>query len=162
MMNFLMWLEGSAMSTWVREAPTIWAFSTILTLHTFGMGVLVGASALLDLRLLGVGRTMPLGPLESLHRIMWAGFWLNLVTGTVLFCADATSRGTQWLFFVKLLFVAVGVATMILIRRQVYGTPSARVTDPVAVSGTTRGLAMLSLAAWILAITSGRLLAYVN
>jgi hypothetical protein len=158
MMGFYAWLEASAMSTWVREAPTIWAFSTILTLHTFGMGVLVGASALLDLRLLGIGRTMPLGPLESLYRVMWAGFWLNLVTGSVLFAADATSRGTQWLFFVKLLFVATGVATMILIRKQVYGAR----TEPVTVTGSTRGLAMVSLVAWAFAITAGRLLAYVN
>jgi len=162
MMDFLGWLEGTGFSIWVREAPTIWAFSTILTLHTFGMGVLVGASALLDLRLLGIGRTMPLGPLESLYRIMWAGFWLNLVTGTMLFAADATSRGTQWLFFVKLLFVGLGVATMILIRRQVYGTPSSRATEPVAVNGATRGLAVASLGAWVAAIISGRLLAYVN
>lgn len=158
MMDVLTWLEGSSFSIWVREAPTIWAFSTILTLHTFGMGVLVGASALLDLRLLGIGRTMPLGPLESLYRIMWAGFWLNLVTGSMLFAADATSRGTQWLFFVKLVFVGIGVVTMILIRRQVYGAK----TEPVAISGATRGLAVLSLVAWVAAITSGRLLAYVN
>jgi hypothetical protein len=158
MMDLLTWLEGTGFSIWVREAPTIWAFSTILTLHTFGMGVLVGASVLLDLRLLGIGRTMPLGPLESLYRIMWAGFWLNLVTGSMLFAADATSRGTQWLFFVKLVFVAAGVATMILIRRQVYGAK----TEPVAVNGATRGLAVVSLVAWAAAITSGRLLAYVN
>jgi hypothetical protein len=157
MIDFFTWLEGSAFSTWVREAPTIWAFSTILTLHTFGMGVLVGASALLDLRLLGIGRTMPLGPLQSLYRIMWSGFWLNLVTGSMLFAADATSRGTQWLFFVKMLFVATGVATMVLIRRQVYGTQ----TEPV-VNGSTRMLAAVSLVAWVVAITAGRLLAYVN
>jgi hypothetical protein len=157
MIDFFTWLEGSAFSTWVREAPTIWAFSTILTLHTFGMGVLVGASALLDLRLLGIGRTMPLAPLQSLYRIMWAGFWLNLVTGSMLFAADATSRGTQWLFFVKMLFVATGVATMVLIRRQVYGTQ----TEPV-VNGSTRTLAAVSLVAWVVAITAGRLLAYVN
>jgi hypothetical protein len=158
MIDFFTWLEGSAFSTWVREAPTIWAFSTILTLHTFGMGVLVGASALLDLRLLGIGRTMPLGPLESLFRIMWVGFWLNLVTGSMLFAADATSRGTQWLFFVKMLFVITGVVTMVLIRKQVYGAK----TEPVAVNGTARGLAAVSLVAWAAAITAGRLLAYVN
>ena len=158
MIDFFAWLEGSAFSTWVREAPTIWAFSTILTLHTFGMGVLVGASALLDLRLLGIGRTMALGPLESLYRIMWTGFWLNLVTGTMLFGADATSRGTQWLFFVKMLFVITGVVTMILIRKRVYGAK----TEPVAVNGTVRGLAAVSLVAWAAAITAGRLLAYVN
>src|SRR5687767_12358196 len=142
MMNLFMWLEGSAFSTWVREAPTIWAFSTILTLHTFGMGVLVGASGLLDLRLLGIGRTMPLGPLESLYRIMWAGFWLNLATGSMLFAADATSRGTQWLFFVKMVLVITGVVTMVLIRRQVYGVR----TEPLTVPAAARGLAALSLA----------------
>jgi len=158
MIDLFTWLEGSAFSTWVREAPTIWAFSTILTLHTFGMGVLVGASALLDLRLLGIGRTMPLGPLQSLYRIMWAGFWLNLATGSALFAADATSRGTQWLFFVKMLFVITGVVTMVLIRRQLYGGPA----EPTVVTSSARGLAMVSLVAWVGAITAGRLLAYVN
>ena len=158
MMDLFTWLEGSALSIWVREAPTIWAFATILTLHTFGMGVLVGASALLDLRLLGIARTVPLAPLGTLFRVMWAGFWLNLVTGSVLFAADASSRGTQWLFFWKLLFVAIGVATMILIKRHVYGANAA----PVVVSSTTKGLAALSLLAWVAAITSGRLLAYVQ
>ena len=158
MIDFFTWLEGSAFSTWVREAPTIWAFSTILTLHTFGMGVLVGASALLDLRLLGIGRTMPLGPLQSLFRIMWAGFWLNLVTGSMLFAADATSRGTQWLFFVKMLFVIIGVVTMVLIRRRVYAGPA----EPTVVPSSVRGLAVVSLVAWVAAITAGRLLAYVN
>jgi hypothetical protein len=158
MMDLFTWLEGSAMSTWVREAPTIWAFATIITLHTFGMGVLVGASAVLDLRLLGAGRTIPLAPLRTLFRVMWAGFWLNLVTGSVLFAADATSRGVQWLFFVKLLFVAAGVATIVLIKRHVYSANA----DPVVVSGTAKGLAVLSLLVWIVATITGRLLAYVQ
>lgn len=157
MIDLLTWLEGSAFSIWVREAPTIWAFSTILTLHTFGMGVLVGASGLLDLRLLGIGRTLPLGPLQSLYRVMWFGFWLNLITGSMLFGADATSRGTQWLFGIKMLLVATGVVTMVMIRRQVYGAR----TEP-AIEGSTRALAAVSLAAWVSAITAGRLLAYVN
>lgn len=158
MTDLYTWLEGSAMSTWVREAPTIWAFATIITLHTFGMGVLVGASAVVDLRLLGIGRTIPLAPLRTLFPVMWAGFWLNLVTGSVLFAADASSRGTQWLFFVKLLFVAAGVATMILIKRHVYGANA----TPVVVSGTTKRLAALSLVVWVVAVVTGRLLAYVQ
>lgn len=158
MMDLLAGLEGSAMSTWVREAPTVWAFATILTLHTLGMGVLVGASAVLDLRLLGVGRTIPLAPMRTLFRVMWAGFWLNLVTGVVLFAADASARGTQGLFLVKLLFVAMGVTTMILIKRHVYRAHA----DPGVVRGTTKGLALLSLLVWVAAITAGRLLAYVQ
>ncbi|MDQ5841170.1 MAG: hypothetical protein M3537_08530 [Chloroflexota bacterium] len=158
MTELFTWLEESAMSTWVREAPTIWAFATILTLHTFGMGVLVGASAVVSLRLLGVARTIPLAGLRTLFRVMWVGFWLNLVTGSVLFAADASARGTQGLFYVKLLFVATGVTTIILIKRRLYSAKA----DPVVVSGATKNLAILSLLVWVVAITAGRLLAYVQ
>jgi hypothetical protein len=158
MMDLFVWLEGSSVAVWVREAPTIWAFATIITLHTFGMGVLVGACAVLDLRLLGVARTIPIGPLSTLYRVMWFGFWLNLVTGSLLFVADATSRGTQWLFFVKMLFVVIGVVTTIRIRRHVYGGN----TEPTVVTATVKRLALVSLTAWVLATTSGRLLAYVQ
>jgi hypothetical protein len=158
MMNLFTWLEGSSMSVWVREAPTIWAFATIITMHTFGMGVLVGASAVLNLRLLGFGRSIPLGPLTTLYRVFWAGFWLNLVTGSVLFCADATSRGTQWLFFCKMFFVVAGVLITARLRREVFGGNA----EPTVVSGTAKRLALVSFAVWILATTSGRLLAYVQ
>lgn len=158
MMDLFTWLEGSALSTWVREAPTIWAFATIITLHTFGMGVLVGASAVVDLRLLGIGRTIPLAPLRSLFPVMWAGFWLNLVTGSVLFAADASSRGTQWLFFVKLSFVAVGVTTMVLIKRHLYGGNA----EPAVATGAMKRLAAVSLLVWVVAVVTGRLLAYVQ
>ena len=153
-----MWLEESSMSVWVREAPTIWAFATIITLHTFGMGVLVGASAVINLRLLGVGRGIPIGPLSTLYRVFWSGFWLNLVTGSVLFVADATSRGTQWLFFVKMSFVIAGVLLTQRLRRHVYGENP----EPTEVSATAKQLALVTLAVWILATTSGRLLAYVQ
>ena len=158
MMDFYLWLEGTALSTWVREAPTIWAYATILTLHTFGMGVLVGASMVLNLRVLGVGRTIPLTPLYVLFRVVWVGFWINLVTGAMLFGADASTRGTQGLFLAKLLFVAVGVATVILIKRHVYRSSA----DQVVVSNTAKRLALLSLLTWVVAITAGRLLAYVR
>lgn len=158
MMNLYTWLEATALATWVREAPTVWAYATILTLHTLGMGVLVGASMVLSLRLLGVGGTIPLVPLRILFRVVWAGFAVNLATGTMLFAADATGRGVQGLFFTKLLFVATGVVSVILIERHVYSGNS----DPPVVSATAKRLAFLSLVAWVAAITAGRLLAYVR
>lgn len=158
MTDFLTWLEVSALAAWVREAPTIWAYATILTLHTLGMGVLVGASTVLSLRLLGVGGAMPLAPMRFLFRVVWVGFCVNLATGTLLFMADATTRGTQPLYIIKLLFVAVGVASVVQIERRLYSANA----DPAVVSGTVRGLAFLSLVAWVAAIWAGRLLAYIR
>jgi len=157
-MALLAWLEASSLSTWVREGETIWAFPTILTLHTFGMGLLVGCSIVISLRLLGIGRRLPIAPLRSLLTVMWGGFWLNLITGSLLFAADATRRGTDPLFITKLVFVAIGVTTVVLIRRTVFDAP-----DPnAAAAASGKMLGFLALTAWVAAVTTGRLLAYVS
>ena len=150
-------LEQSAFSTWLLSSNSIWAYPTVLTLHTFGMMVLVGSAAMIDLRLLGFGRGIPLDSMRALFPVMWGSFWLNAVTGSMLFIADATKRGTSLIFLVKLFLVALGVATIVMIKRDMYD----RVGELVTVSGTARLLAVTSLLAWAAAITAGRLLAYV-
>jgi len=157
-MALLSWLEATGFSTWVREGETIWAFPTILTLHTFGMGLLVGANAVIDLRLLGIGRRLPLAPLRALFPVMWGGFWLNLVTGSMLFAADATKRGTDPLYYTKLVFVAIGVAVIVALRRRVFDAAE----NPGVDGGSGKMLAAVSLATWTMAATTGRLLAYVS
>lgn len=154
----LAWLENMALSTWIREGQeTIWAYPTILTLHTFGLMLLVGASVVLDLRLLGVASRIPLGPMRALFPIMWAGFWINAVTGALLFAADASAKASSVLFLAKLSFVAVGVMTLVLIRRSLYSVDAA----PATANSATRRLAVASILAWTAAVTAGRLLAYV-
>ena len=151
-------LDQSAFSTWLLSSNSIWAYPTVLTLHTFGMMVLVGAALMIDLRLLGFGRGIPLSSLERLFRVMWGAFWLNLLTGTMLFVADASKRATQPLFLVKLLLVASGIATIVLIRRRLFdGT-----NEPLVISGASKRLAVTSLLVWCAAVTAGRLLAYVG
>jgi hypothetical protein len=151
-------LQNTGVSTWIREANSLMAFPGILTLHTMGLGVLVGAAAVLDLRLLGMGGRMPLGPMRDLFRLMWLGFVINAITGTLLFAADAVKRGSSVFFLAKLLLVALGVLTMVLIKRNAFG-PNA---DPVRPSATAKRLAIASLLIWSAAITAGRLLAYVE
>lgn len=151
-------LDQSAFSTWLLSSNSIWAYPTVLTLHTFGMMVLVGAALMIDLRLLGFGRGIPLSSMERLFRVMWGAFWLNLITGTMLFIADASKRGTQPLFLIKLLLVASGIVTIVLIRRRVFdGTK-----EPLVISGAVKRLAVTSLLVWCAAVTAGRLLAYVG
>ena len=155
MMTALGWLEATSCATWLREADTIWAFPMVLTLHTFGLGLLVGSCAVIDLRLLGICGHIPLAPLRVFFRVMWAGFWLSLVTGLSLFAAYATMRASSPVFYAKLLFVCLGVSTVVLLRRHVCDAPS---NVPAVVP--VKLLAVLSLAAWTAAITAGRLLAY--
>src|SRR3954452_22995019 len=102
-------LEQSSFSTWLLSSNSIWAYPTVLTLHTFGMMVLAGAAAMIDLRLLGFGRGIPLSSLRTLFSVIWGGLLLNAVTGSMLFVADATKRGTSLIFLVKMLLIVFGV-----------------------------------------------------
>ena len=151
----LEWIEGTSVGLWMRESPSVWAFPTVLTLHTTGMAILVGASWLLDLRLLGVSRSTPLSTFRWVFPTMAAGLVINLVTGVFLFIKNATTWGTAVPFFVKMLLVVVSVVLMLPIRKYV-----ASDRGQLEVSGNARLLAILSILAWTGAMTAGRLLAY--
>ena len=155
MMELLAWLEASDFGTWLRESGSIWAYPTVLTLHTVGLGVLVGASTVLDLRLLGCAPRIPLESLERLFPIMWTGFWINAISGAALFVADATTKGTTTVFIAKMAFVVMAVLVLKRTKTVVYGRSRAG-------AGTSaRLLAAALLVLWIAAIATGRYMAYV-
>ena len=153
-----MWLEGSALGTWVRESPSIWAYPTVLTLHTVGLGVLVGANAVIDFRLLGFAPRLPIPSLAPLYRFMWASFAINAVTGVMLFASAATTKARQPVFYIKLTLIALALVITAVIRRTVERGPVPRDADPSP--GPSGCLAALSLLLWAGAIIAGRLMAY--
>ena len=55
-----MWVETSALSTWLRESPSLWVFPFILILHTVGLAFFVGANVAWDVRALGFLRGVTL------------------------------------------------------------------------------------------------------
>ena len=150
-------LSHSGFSDWLMQSNSIWAYPTVLTLHTFGMMVLVGCSWVIDLRILGFGRAIPLRSVGTLFTMTWWAFALNAVTGTMLFIGDASKRGHDPYFGLKMLLIAAGVATVVMIRRAIY----AEGTAPDVVPPSARTLALISLLVWGGAVTTGRLLAYV-
>jgi hypothetical protein len=155
-MGVLVWLESLPLSVWVHESPSVWAQPTVLTLHTMGMGVLVGASWVLDLRLLGISRNIPLSAFRWVFRAVTVGLIVNIVTGVLLFAQRATSLGTAMPFLIKMGLVVASVATLVPLRSLVFHSDA----DQCEVSGSARLLAIASILAWSGAITAGRLLAY--
>ena len=157
MMNLLASLEATGFASWLRESGSIWGYPTVLTLHTLGLGVLVGASTVIDLRLLGAAPRIPLEPLRRLFPIMWAGFWVNAISGVALFAADATTKGTTTVFLSKLVIIVAAVVVLLSIKKTVYG--HGRAAENITV--TVRALAAASLVLWLAAIATGRYMAYV-
>ena len=157
MTEILASIEGSALATWTRESPSIWAYPTILTLHTFGLAMVVGANAIVDFTLLGFAPLIPIPSLRQLFPVMWSAFALNFVTGVLLFAADATTKAGQPVFYVKL--ILIGVALLIARAESRRLAQHERATGG-EVARRLRSLALASLLAWTGAIVAGRLLAY--
>jgi hypothetical protein len=141
--SFFIWLEATALSTWVRESASVFAFPSILSLHTVGMGLVAGLSAAIALRILGFAPQVPFAEMQRFLPVMWFGFWLNAVSGVLLLIGYPTKALTNPVFYLKLLFIALAVTSAIK-----------------AMPKGSKLWASLSLAGWTGAITAGRLLAY--
>jgi hypothetical protein len=157
MKEFLESVQFSEFGLWIAGGDTIFAFPMILVLHTVGLGIVVGVSAILNFRVLGVARGVPLSDLQGLFRIIWWGFALNATTGVLLFIAAAADKAYQEIFYLKLVLIVLALVTMRRLRRMVF-------RDPVAPAGpvpqAARSLAIVSLVLWMGAIVAGRLMAY--
>ena len=157
MASYLEWLQDLPFSMWIAGSESLLSFPLVLFLHSVGMGLSAGSAFILGMRLMGVGRPLPVSSLRIFPKIFWAGFFLNLVTGSILFAAHATSTGYIPMYYLKLALIAVGVVLSVPIRTFVDGDAS----DGI-VPSRVRGLATLSLLVWTAVITTGRLIAYVG
>jgi hypothetical protein len=181
----LEWLELLPISEWV--ATSDWGYPLLLSIHTMGLAIVVGILVMLDARVLGAAKSIPLGVFERLVPLAWAGFFLNLVSGVLLFMSMAPRLAVNWPFLSKLAaIIFAGLVSWLLwksLRRDAGGRPPAGLvgalsTKSVAaddgivedlqpddgtllVSRGTKWLAIASLFLWFLAILFGRLIAYV-
>jgi hypothetical protein len=119
------------------------------------MAMLAGASWVLDMRLLGVNRRVPLSAYRWVFPVVAIGLFLNVGTGVMLFIKNATKWGTAMPFLLKMSLVIVSVATLVPMRSHVL-----RKDADNDVNGNLRFLAIASILAWTGAVTAGRLLAY--
>jgi hypothetical protein len=149
-------LQESALGHLMRSSPSL--YPAVEILHILGFVVLVGSILALDVRLLGLGRAIPIQPMaQLLLPLSRFGFLLAVVMGFLLFSADAAHVVRNPAFQAKLLLIAAALVNVLIAhvgpwrRIALWGgeaTFGARVT------------ALLSLLLWIGAVCAGRLIAY--
>jgi hypothetical protein len=157
-MDFLLRLEQSGFGTWVREGGSLMGYPFILFMHTLGLGTLAGISGGLDLRILGFGSGIPLAPMKRLYPVMWTAFAITAASGTALLIADATTKLTSTVFYVKMVLVALALVNLQLLKKQVFREGA----DSAPLPPNARMLAVTSLLLWVAATTAGRLMAYLG
>jgi hypothetical protein len=151
-------LQDSAFANWVQQT----AYPYVITLHAIGLATLVGLLVIIDLRVLGFGKDLPLTGLRRLMTVVWIGFWTNAVSGVMLFSIDAKKDFHSNLFRAKLAAIAAGLTIGVLIKSRVLTVGGAGVDASGDTTAQAKALALLSIACWLGAIVSGRLLAYLT
>lgn len=151
-------IENSAYAVWVRESPSIFAYTTILALHAMGLAIIVGINTIVALRLLGFVPEIPVAKLRQLFPWMYLGFTINAFSGLSLLAANLSNDSHNWMFGLKLLMILCAMINLELTKNRVFD-------DPLVVNGTgvpaaANRFAIASIVFWSLAIVAGRLTEY--
>jgi hypothetical protein len=150
-------IEASGLSVWIREADSIFAYWFILSWHCIGMGLALGASVLIDLRILGLAPDLPMAPLKKLYAYIWIGFWIQVASGILLLIAYPTKAFTNPDFYLKLTLIAVALVLMQKLKKRVFDDPG---MSEAMMMAKGRVFAIWTLVLWTGVVTAGRLLAY--
>jgi hypothetical protein len=160
--------EGSAVSKMVRRfepspervaelmTASKWWWAFMMDVHFIGLALLIGIVGILDLRILGFAKQIPIGPLHRLVPWAMAGFALNLVTGVLAFTGMDEYYTYNWAFWIKMLAImllGLNVAAFYLAGafESVEGLGPGEDAPPFA-----KFIAASSLFLWFAVITLGR------
>jgi hypothetical protein len=150
------WLESSTLSLWVRgdmDGASM-VFPVVISLHAIGMGFMAGTACMINLRILGFAPAVPLGRLAAFLPVAWLALFVNAVSGLLLLIGYPTKALTNPVFSIKLACIGGGLWCLMWIRRKLLF-----VTAPL-IDSQARYIAIAGTLLWLMAIVTGRLLAY--
>ena len=130
---------------------SLWLYPIVEIIHILGFVVLAGSVAMLDLRLLGLSKTIPVTALGALL--------LVLPSGLLMFIAHASDFISNPAFITKLTLLSLAAGNALWFHLGPYqsvGTWQTKLSPPIAAKAS----AALSLLLWLGVICCGRLLAY--
>ena len=152
--GFLHSLEFSALGFAARSS--VWLYPLANLTHVVGATLLVGAIVVFDILLLRNRFELAASVSRVALGVAATGLALLLVTGPIMFSAEATAFGRNPVFLVKVGLIVAGLANLAL-----YHWAKQRVLMHPPIPPRARLHAGISASVWILAVIAGRSIAYV-
>ncbi len=148
--------DTSGIASFMNSA---WGWPVAESLHFIGLSLLVGTVGVFDLRMLGVGRGIPMVALHKLVRWGVGGYILNVITGLMFFVSAPDQYAFNPAFQMKLLFMAVAAINMMVFYRVMQKSVTATSPEERAPRAAMI-IGLVSLSCWSLVIVCGRLITY--
>jgi hypothetical protein len=155
---FLTWIQHTWPGEFVRAYS--WVFPTLESLHFLGMSLLIGVVGIIDLRVLGVARNLPIGPLHKLLPFAFVGFGINLISGIMFFAADPGAYAFNLAFRLKLLCILLAGLNALWFRLGVFLDVD-KWGAGIEASPLAKLISGLSLLLWAGVIIGGRFIPFV-
>src|SRR5215471_81493 len=109
-------MQASALGHFMRESGP-WTYAIVNLAHVLGIATLFGSILVLDLRLVGVGRRVPLAALSSaVVPVAATGFVIAVTTGVGLLATKATEYVGNPFLLVKFPAIALGLINAAAVR----------------------------------------------
>ena len=161
MADFLTWVEGSALGETVRGLG-VWSYGVFNLVHILGIATLFGSILIVDLRLLGAWRRIPLRSIATpALPLAVVGFGVAVLSGACMISANAIDYIGNPFLLIKFPAIALGVLNAIVVAKLPAFRSAWAAQDSVAPE--PRVLAIgggASLLFWLTAVGSGRLIGY--
>jgi uncharacterized membrane protein len=141
-------------SGFIIDNKWLWAF--LMAVHFIGLAMIVGTVGLLDLRMMGFLKQLPMAPVHRFMPWAMAGLAANILTGLLAFIGQPENyiySGALWLKILALLLIGVNAAVFYLTGIFNRVNPLQAGEDPPM---SARLVAVTSLFLWFVVITFGR------
>jgi len=139
---------------------SVWGYPIVLSGHAVGMAVLVGIVLMINFRVLGFASEIPAMSLRPMFRVALVGLSINVISGTMLFMANANSLFESNPFRIKIILLLIGGVLLTFVPGRLF--TSGGTLHDVRFDVRTRRIAALSIVVWIGVIVAGRLIAYLD
>lgn len=155
---FLEWLQGTPLAVSIAEE---W-FPAVESLHVISMAMVAGTIFIVDTRLAGLTSTRL--PFSYISQRMlpwtWGAFACSVVTGALMFLANATGYYENTPFRLKMVMLLLAGLNMLYFQRVTFRTVST--WDSARRPPSAARLAgMMSIAVWCCVIGLGRWIGFV-
>lgn len=151
-------LESSGLGAAIRQST--WAYMAANVGHILSLMAFAGAIAVMDVRMMGAFAAISPGYVFRMARRAAVAAFAGLVlSGLVLFTAEASHVVLNRIFQVKLGLIALGFANIVAF--EVWVTPKVQNLAPrTQLPDAARPIAIASLVIWFCVAACGRLIAY--
>jgi hypothetical protein len=155
----VVWLKSTSVSHAMSSSPVLWPICE--TLHFIGLALLIGAAGLMDFRLMGFLKSVPLAAVMQMRKWAALGVLINLVTGTLFFVGAPGQYINNPAWYAKLSFLMVAIIN-VAVFETTQGKRMLTLTAGQDTPTSFKVAGAVSMGSWFLVLYFGRMLPFLG